>query len=163
MILVIMEEEFVEVWKIWGDVFVVIVMVYDEKGIDVVIEIVEGVFDGVYGYNFGDVFFKLMFVSGQQMFCFMCEGVLLYFVVYNDFYLFDGGFVFKGWCKVELEILVSFIQGDVVMWMGWVYCIDKDGNMMIVDKSWGYKKDENGMLCIVLYYFLLFYQFIEFI
>ena len=38
------------------------------------------------------------------------------------------------------------------MWMGWVLLTDKDGQVTKVDKSWGYKKDDSGVLRIVLHH-----------
>ena len=51
-----------------------------------------------------------------------------------------------------------FIQGDVAMWMGQVTCTDKHGDITVLDKSWGYKKDEAGTLRIVLHHSSLPYQ-----
>ncbi|MEM1246485.1 MAG: phosphoribosyl-AMP cyclohydrolase [Acidobacteriota bacterium] len=157
----ITEEELVEARKIWGDALVAIATAYDETGIEAATEIAEGALDGAYGYNLGDVLFKPTLASGQQTFRPTREGALSYFVAHNDSYPLDGGFALKGWRKVESETSASFIQGDVAMWMGWVHCIDKDGNTTTVDKSWGYKKDENGTLRIVLHHSSLPYQPIE--
>ena len=38
------------------------------------------------------------------------------------------------------------------MWMGWVTCTDKNGDITKVDKSWGYKRDKTGthaLFCII--------------
>ena len=50
------------------------------------------------------------------------------------------------------------MDGDVAMWMGWIYCIDKDGRTTKVDKSFGYKKDADGALRIVLHHSSLPYS-----
>ena len=44
------------------------------------------------------------------------------------------------------------------MWMGRVDMTDKDGNVTTVDKSFGYKKDADGVMRIVLHHSSLPYQ-----
>ena len=46
----------------------------------------------------------------------------------------------KYWRKVESETSSIFINENVAMWMGWITLTDKDGEIIKVDKSWGYKK-----------------------
>ena len=86
------------------------------------------------------------------------EGALAYFVGHTDEFPRDTGFGIKGWRSVVSETAASFIQGDIAMWMGWVTFIDKNGDITKVDKSWGYKKDEAGILRIVLHHSSLPYQ-----
>ena len=47
---------------------------------------------------------------------------------------------------------------DVAMWMGRVTITDRDGNVTEVDKSWGYKKDTEGTMRIVLHHSSLPYE-----
>ena len=49
-------------------------------------------------------------------------------------------------------------EGDVAMWMGWVILTDKDGQVTTVDKSFGYRKDDAGILRIVLHHSSLPYE-----
>ena len=44
------------------------------------------------------------------------------------------------------------------MWMGWMSCTDKYGQAIKIDKSWGYNKDADGVLRIVLHHSSLPYQ-----
>ena len=53
--------------------------------------------------------------------------------------------------------LVTY-TGDVAMWMGSVTFTDKNGTVLKVDKSWGYKMDQAGTLRIVLHHSSLPYQ-----
>ncbi len=154
----ITEEELTEARKIWGDAIVAVSTAYDNEGIDAATKIAGDAIDAAYGYNLGDVLFKPTMASGAQTFRPTREGALAYFVGHHDGYPLDGGFGLKSWRKVESETSASFIQGDVAMWMGWVHFTDKDGNVTTVDKSWGYKKDENGTLRIVLHHSSLPYQ-----
>lgn len=156
----IIEVDFLQVWINWVDVFILILKIYEDGGIDVVCVFVNDILDVVYGYNFGFVLFKFILVSGEKMFCLIKDGVLVYFVGYDENYFLDGGFGIKGWCLVDYDSFVYFIDGDVGMWMGWVKFIDKDGNVVIVNKIFGYKKDEEGMLCVVFYYLFLFYELV---
>ena len=154
----ITEQELAEARKIWGDALIAISTAYDEEGIEAATRLAEGALDGAYGYNLGPVMFKPTLASGEQTFRPTREGALSYFVGHNDKYPLDGGFGLKSWRKVESETSASFIQGDVGMWMGWVIFTDKDGNVTKVDKSWGYKKDAEGTLRIVLHHSSLPFQ-----
>ena len=154
----ITEQELAEARKIWGDALVTISKAYDESGIEAATDAANAALDGAYGYNLGDVLFKPTLASGDQTFRPTREGALSYFVGHNDKYPLDGGFGLKGWREVRSESSASFIQGDVAMWMGWVIFTDKDGGVVKVDKSWGYKKDENGTLRIVLHHSSLPYE-----
>ena len=44
------------------------------------------------------------------------------------------------------------------MWMGWVTLTDKEGEIVKVDKSWGYKKATDGTLKIILHHSSLPYE-----
>ncbi len=154
----ITEQELAQARKNWGDALVAVSKAFEEGGIDAAREVAGATLDAAYGYNLGPVLFKPTLASGEQTFRPTREGALSYFVGHSDDYPLDGGFGIKGWRSVESETAASFIQGDIGMWMGWVICTDKDGNVTKVDKSWGYKKDEEGTLRIVLHHSSLPYQ-----
>ena len=44
------------------------------------------------------------------------------------------------------------------MWIGWVTLVNDNGDEVKVDKSWGYRKDDNGRLKIVLHHSSLPYE-----
>ena len=155
---IITEQELADARKIWGDALIAISKAYDEQGIEAATELANGALDAAYGYNLGDVLFKPTLASGEQTFRPTREGALSYFVGHNDKYPLDGGFGLKSWRSVECETSASFIQGDIGLWMGWVTFTDKDGNVTKVDKSWGYKKDDEGTLRIVLHHSSLPFQ-----
>ena len=114
--------------------------------------------DTAYGYNLGPVLFKPTLASGAQTFRTTREGALAYFVGHSEDYPKDSGFGLKGWRACASETAASFIEGDVAMWMGRVICTDKDGKVTNLDKSWGYKRDEQGALRIILHHSSLPYQ-----
>ena len=154
----ITEQELTEARKIWGDALVAVSKAFEAGGIDAAKEVASGVIDAAYVYNLGPVLFKPTLASGKKTFRPTREGALAYFVGHSDDYPLDSGFGIKGWRTVVSETSASFIQGDVAMWMGWVTFIDRDGNVTKVEKSWGYKKDDEGTLRIVLHHSSLPYQ-----
>ena len=148
----ITDQELTEARSIWGDALIAISKAYDDSGIELARSVAEEAIDSAYGYDFGPVLFKPTMASGEQTFRPTKEGALSYFVGHDSGYPLDGGFGIKGWREVTSETSASFIQGDIAMWMGWVSFTDRDGNVTKVDKSWGYKKDEQGTLRIVLHH-----------
>lgn len=154
----ITETELEHARKAWGDGLIAIATAFDEDGIDRARTTANEVIDAAYGYNLGPVLFKPTLASGDQTFRPTKTGALSYFVAHNDEYPRDGGFALNGWRSCRSETSASFIDGDVAMWMGKVIITDKDGNVTEVDKSWGYKKDADGTLRIVLHHSSLPYQ-----
>ena len=154
----ITEENLAEARGAWGDALIAIAKAYESGGIDSARSIAETILDSAYGYNLGPVLFKPTLASGEQTFRPTRKGALSYFVGHDDEFPLDSGFGIKGWRTVTSQSAAHFIEGDVAMWMGWAMMTDKDGNVTKVDKSWGYKKDENGTLRIVLHHSSLPYQ-----
>ena len=154
----ITETEIAQARTAWGDALIAISMAYEADGIDGARAIADTVLDAAYGYNLGPVLFKPTLASGEKTFRPTKKGALSYFVAHDADYPLDSGFGLKGWREVETETSASFIEGDVAMWMGWVIMTDKDGQVTKVDKSWGYKKDTEGTLRIVLHHSSLPYQ-----
>jgi len=97
------------------------------------------------------VLFKPTLTSGRKTFRPTREGALSYFVGQNPKFT-DKGFALKGWRSVKSETAAFFIHGDMALWMGWVTFTDKFGKVTKVEKSWGYKKDDKGVLRIVLHH-----------
>ncbi len=154
----ITEQDLEAARKVWGDALVTISTAYDEEGLEAAEAHANAALDGAYGYNLGPVLFKPTLASGEQTFRPTREGALSYFIAHNAAYPNDGGFALKSWRKVESETSASFIHGDVAMWIGWVTFTDKNGDVTKVDKSWGYKKDADGTMRIVLHHSSLPYQ-----
>jgi len=154
----ITEDELVQARAAWGDALVSIAKAYEADGIDSARALADSVLDAAYGYNLGAVLFKPTLASGEKTFRPTKKGALSYFVGHDDDYPLDGGFGLKGWRDVTSETSASFIEGDVAMWTGWVSMTDKDGQVTKVDKGWGYKKDDDGVLRIVLHHSSLPYQ-----
>ena len=142
----------------WGDALVAISKTYESDGVDAARALAGDVLDTAYGYILGPVLFKPTLASGEQTFRPTKEGALAYFVGHDDAYPLDRGFGIMGWRACSSETVATFVDGDVAMWMGRVSLTDKDGQVTSVDKSWGYKKDGDGTLRIVLHHSSLPYQ-----
>lgn len=137
--------------KAWGDALVKISTVNDEYGLKAATQVANQVLDAAYGYNLGPVLFKPTLTSGVHTFRPTREGALAYFVGQNSNFP-DEGFALKNWREADIQTVAEFVDGDVGMWMGNVTLTDKYGRKTTVDKSWGYKKDENGDVRIVLHH-----------
>lgn len=136
----------------WGDGLVAIAQAYKAEGIDGARAVASRVLDEIYGYNLGTVLFKPTMASGGQTFRLTKRGALSYFVGHDPEYPLDNGFGLRGWRDVQSGTAASFVDGDVAMWMGWMKMTDKDGQVTRVDKSFGYRKDADGVLRIVLHH-----------
>ncbi|MEM9012068.1 MAG: phosphoribosyl-AMP cyclohydrolase [Pseudomonadota bacterium] len=154
----ITESDLADARKAWGDALVAIAKAFEADGIDGARAVAETVLDAAYGYTLGPVLFKPTLASGEKTFRPTRTGALAYFVGHDADYPLDSGFGIKGWREVTSETAAHFIEGDVAMWMGWVTMTDKDGQVTKVDKSFGYKRDADGTLRIVLHHSSLPYQ-----
>lgn len=152
------ETDLVNARKAWGDALVAISKKYEAEGIDGARALANDVLDAAYGYNLGPVLFKPTLASGEKTFRPTKDGALAYFVGHDENFPLDGGFGLKGWRSAEFEESAHFIEGEVGMWMGWGRFTDKDGNVTEVNKTFGYKKDQDGNVRIVLHHSSLPYQ-----
>lgn len=148
----ITQDELLAARTAWGDGLVAIAKAYETGGIDQARPLAAEILDNVYGFDLGPVLFKPTLSGGAQTFRTDKDGALSYFVGHSAEYPADTGFALKGWRETQSETAAEFIDGDVAMWMGWILCIDKAGQTTKVDKSFGYKKDANGVLRIVLHH-----------
>ena len=154
----ITEAELAQARQVWGDALIAVSKAFEADGIDGARAVANGALDAAYGYNMGPVLFKPTLASGEQTFRTTREGALAYFVGHDPDYPLDAGFGIRGWRKFESQTAASFIEGDVALWMGRATFTDRDGQITRADKSWGYKKDGEGTLRIVLHHSSLPYQ-----
>ena len=136
----------------WGQGKIAISKAFEEGGIEAARKVADAHLDAIYGYNLGPVLFKPTMASGPQSFRPTKEGALAYFCGHSEEYPRDNGFAIQGWRAMDSVTSAEFIEGDIAMWMGWVMLTDKDGKVTKVDKSFGYKKDADGVLRIVLHH-----------
>ena len=142
----------------WGDGLIKISKTFETEGIERAISVASDMIDKLYFFDFGEVLFKPTLSGGSQTFRPTKEGALSYFVGHNSSYPNDNGFGIKFWREVSSETSAIFIDDTVAMWMGWVTFIDRDGQVTKVDKSWGYKLDDNSDLRITLHHSSLPYE-----
>lgn len=136
----------------WGNALIAISKAYEENGIEAARALANQTLDAAYGYNLGPVLFKPTLSGGAQTFRTTQQGALSYFVGHDDDYPQDAGFALRNWREVRFETAASFIDGNVGMWMGWAYFTDKDGNTTKADKTFGYQRDAEGTLRVVLHH-----------
>jgi hypothetical protein len=136
----------------WGRALVQISTEHDNKGAKSARTLAKNIIDAAYGYQYGAVLFKPTLTTGEQTFRTTAEGALAYFAGGNKAFPNDNGFAFKGWRSVKIDNAGVFINGDMAITMGKVHLTDKNGQVTTVDKTWGFKKDTNGNLRIVLHH-----------
>lgn len=129
-----------------------------EKSFEKARETAKAVLDSAYGYNMGPVLFKPTLTYGEKTFRTTKEGALSYFVGGDSNFPTDSGFALKGWEKYEYKNAAVYINGDMALTMGHVMLTDKKGKVTTVDKTWGFKKDAQGKLRIVLHHSSLPYS-----
>ncbi|MEM7751246.1 MAG: phosphoribosyl-AMP cyclohydrolase [Pseudomonadota bacterium] len=136
----------------WGEGLISISQAYETDGIDCARRLANHVLDTAYGYNLGPVLFKPTLSGGEQTFRTTKKGALSYFVGHDSDYPNDLGFALRGWRETRSVTAAIFIEGDVAMWMGSVIFTGSDEQTIKTDKSWGYRRDADGVLRIVLHH-----------
>ena len=142
----------------WGEALVKISTTYDSSGFDAAKKTAEAVIDSAYGYSLGPVLFKPTLTVAPQTFRTTREGALSYFVGGDKTFVSDTGFALKHWRSYKIENAAIFTDGDVAISMGNVRMTDRDGNVTVVDKTWGWKRGTDGNLRIVLHHSSLPYN-----
>jgi hypothetical protein len=151
------KEQVLAAQQAWGEALVRISTIADTQGAPAAKKEAEKVLDAAYGYNLGPVLFKPTLTTAPNTFRTTRDGALAYFVGGDAKYP-DTGFALKHWRSFKIENAAVFMDGDVAMTMGNVHLTDKDGNVTTVDKTWGYKRDADGNLRIVLHHSSLPYK-----
>lgn len=116
----------------------------------------EQVLSEAYNYDHGKVFFKPTMASGHQTFRNDEKGALSYFVGGDPEYPNDKGFALKPWVKARYDNAGDHnegiqIYGSIAITMGNVWVTDKEGNEVMVDKTWVFKKGDDGKLRIIVH------------
>lgn len=152
------EAEVLQAQKAWGNALVQISTDFEKGGLPKAKQTAEAVLDAAYGYNMGPVLFKPTLTVAPQTFRTTKEGALAYFVGGDKNYAGDTGFALKGWRSVEVKNTGIHLHGNTAISMGNVSMTDKNGKVTTVDKTWGYVKDDQGTLRIVLHHSSLPYS-----
>lgn len=109
-----------------------------------------------YNYDYGKVFFKPTLTYGDQTFRNNKQGALSYFVGGDQSYPNDKGFALKPWVKARYDNAGPNnegiqIYGSIAITMGNVWVTDAEGNEVMVDKTWVFKKGKDGKLRIIVH------------
>lgn len=138
----------------WCDALVAIGKAHDEGG-DAKALATE-VIASAYNYDKGSVFFKPTLAYGPKTFRSTKEGALSYFVGGDANFPEDKGFALKPWVKARYDNLGDGddgiqIHGDVAITMGNVWVTAKDGTEVMVDKTFVFKKADDGKLRLIVH------------
>jgi hypothetical protein len=98
------------------------------------------------------VAFKPTLTSGDTTFRTTREGALAYFVGGNAMFPGDTGFALKGWQSYEIDNAAIVINGTTAISTGNVMLTNDKGEVTTVNKTWGWVRDANGALRIVLHH-----------
>ena len=142
----------------WCDALVAISKAHDNGGIAKSKPLAGEVIDAAYGYQFGPVAFKPTWTNGETTFRETRNGAVSYFVG-DDPAFGDSGFAVgtpganrSPWVKCVPEIFVIQNFGNTANAMGWVHFEAADGTKSKVDKTFGYVRDDDGALRIVVHH-----------
>lgn len=138
----------------WCDALVRIGKIHKEGG-DAKAEALK-VLSEAYDYDKGTVFFKPTLASGKNTFRLTKEGALAYFVGGDPNFPEDKGFAFKPWVKVTYDNVDNEnhgvqIYGDIAITMGNVFLTAEDGTEVMVDKTFVFKRGDDGKLRLVVH------------
>ena len=152
------EIEISDARQAWGEGLINISTTFDNEGINKAKILANETLDELYGFEFGPILFKPTLSGGNQTFRIDKEGTLSYFIGQNLKYPSDSGFALKSWRVCNSETSSLYIENNIAMWMGWVSLTNQNGEIVKVDKSWGYKRSSNGSLKIILHHSSVPYQ-----
>ncbi|MFC0633592.1 phosphoribosyl-AMP cyclohydrolase [Brevundimonas balnearis] len=138
--------------RAWGEALVAISTEYERNGRAAATRLAGQVLDAAYGYNLGPVAFKPTLASGDQTFRTTRDGALAYFVGGDSRFAGDTGFALKGWRSYEIDNAAVVINGATAISTGNVILTDSEGRVTTVDKTWGWVRDSDGALRIVLHH-----------
>jgi len=105
-----------------------------------------------YNYDRGQVLFKPTLTHGAQTFRMDKRGALAYFVGGDRDYPHDDGFALKDWVSCSADVRGVVENGDMVIAMGNVHLQNGKGDKVMVDKTFGYERQDDGSLVIVLHH-----------
>lgn len=120
------------------------------------------VIDELYDYKEGRVFFKPTLASGKNTFRPTREGAMSYFIGGNTNFPEDAGFACKRWVKVTYDNNAADngiqIHGELAITMGNVYLVNHEGLEVKVDKTFVFRRDNQGKLRLCVHKSALPYE-----
>lgn len=144
--------------RAWGDVLVAISTEYERNGRAAATRLAGHALDTAYGYSLGPVAFKPTLAHGDTTFRTTREGALAYFVGGDARFPGDTGFALKGWRSYGIDNAAIVINGSTAISTGNIMLTNADGEVTTVNKTWGWVRDGEGALRIVLHHSSLPYD-----
>ena len=144
--------------RAWGAALVAISTEYKTNGQAAATRLAGQVLDAAYGYSLGPVAFKPTLAHGDTTFRTTREGALAYFVGGNPSFSGDTGFALKGWQSYEIDNAAVVINGTTAISTGNIMLTNDKGEVTTVNKTWGWVRDADGALRIVLHHSSLPYS-----
>ena len=168
---IITKKEVNQAVKGWTRALVAISQENQANGIEAAEDLAATVIDAAYGYQLGAVAFKPTWASGDTTFRTTREGAISYFVGENDAFA-DLGFAIGNkpdlitgerspWVNSSFDRSVMRLDGDTATVQGLLYTTDADGNTSYVDKTWGFQKDDAGVVRIILHHSSVPYESVD--
>lgn len=148
----VQEAEVQAAQEAWCNALVSIAQEGEKRGQKRAAKLAGDIIDAAYGYQMGPVLFKPTLTYGEQTFRTTRAGALAYFVGGDKSFPNDKGFALNGWQACTFKNAAVHINGDVALTQGNVMITGKDGKVTTVDKTWAFKKDDQGKLRIVLHH-----------
>lgn len=138
----------------WGKDLVSISVAYDENenNFEKAKVVASDFIDKAYGYQLGPVLFKPTLTREPQTFRTTKVGALAYFVGHDKAYPYDDGFALLPWRSVAYKPVGIQINGSVASTMGKLELRDKNDTLTVVDKTWVFKKDDRGVVRIIVHH-----------
>lgn len=109
------------------------------------------VIDSAYNYEQAPVLFKPTLTFGEQTFRTTRDGALAYFVGGNSEFPNDKGFALNPWVAAEFTIAASYVEGPLGITMGHVTLTDAQGARTTVEKTFVFRRGDDGKFRIVLH------------
>ena len=151
----ITKKEVLEAQKAWADALVNIGKKYMNN--QAYKQAAKNAVDGLYAYQTGQVLFKPTKASDDK-FRTTREGAISYFIGHNKSFPEDKGFALQPWTKVRFKNAGFYINGDVAVVMGKYFFTPQKGDVVKVEYTFGYVKNDAGKLKIFLHHSSLPYS-----
>ena len=151
----ITKKEVLEAQKAWADALVNIGKKYADR--QDYKQAAKDALDELYAYQTGQVLFKPTKASDDK-FRTTREGAISYFIGHNKNFPEDKGFALQPWTNVRFENAGLYINGNVAMAMGKYFFTPQKGDVVKVEYSFGYVKNDAGKLKIVSHHSSLPYS-----
>ena len=145
----ITKQNVIQAQKDWGNGIVSIGKCYkDNKNYK---KAAKDLISNLYAYQSGQVLFKPTKASDIK-FRTTKKGALSYFIGHNNNFPEDKGFALKPWVKVKFKNAGIYINDNIAMAMGKYFFTPQKGKTVAVEYTFGYVKNKNGKLKIVLHH-----------